>query len=247
MSQLSYSGLVAGKDSEPPSKGTILVHFAYMDDSGMKDKQNPFRVMAGVIIHESKFHFMELRTGAIAERAIPMDRWPQFEEFHAWQLYGGYGPFDGVLRELRMQTIEFLLQGLAQTDATIVHAIRPKDDPNAIDACFRSCVASIERFIAKIQPPEVVMLIVDDCNPPIKNILKQSFREVRQHIRKPVPSPDQLWHFHDALGFFDSRDSVGVQVADLCAYFIAKHQKKDDPTAEKFYEIIKDRIVSICD
>jgi hypothetical protein len=87
------------------------------------------------------------------------------------------------------------------------------------------------------------MLVVDDCNPPIKNVLKQSFRELRQHIRKPIPSPGQMWHFHDAVAFADSRDSVGVQVADLCAYFIAKHQKNDDPTAEGFYEIIKDRIV----
>jgi hypothetical protein len=60
-----------------------------------------------------------------------------------------------------------------------------------------------------------------------------------------------LWHFHDALAFADSRDSVGVQVADLCAYFIAKHQKKTvsvgqqmyDSGAEAFYEIIKGHIV----
>jgi hypothetical protein len=228
-----------------PLKGTVFVHFAYIDDSGMKDKENPIRGMAGVIIHESKFHFMELRTGAIAERAIPKDRWIQFEEFHAWQLYGGYGPFDGVPKELRMRTIEFMLEGLAQTNAAIVYSIQAKDDPNAIDTCFRSCMESIERFIAEIQPPDVVMLIVDDCNPPIKNILKQSFRELRQHIRKPVPSPGQLWHFHDALGFFDSKDSVGVQIADLCAYFITKHEKNmnPEPDIKRFYEIIKDRLI----
>ena len=199
--------------------------------------------MAGVIIHESKFHFMELRTGAIAEHTVPKDKWDQFEEFHAWQLYGGYGPFDAVPREQRMQAINFLLQGLEQTDASIVCATQSKDDPTAIDTCFTPCMRSIEQFVSRFQPPEVVMLIVDDCNQPIKQVLKQSFRELRQPIRKPIQSPGQLWHFHDALAFADSRDSVGVQVADLCAYFMSKHFKNDDPVAEGFYGIIKQHLV----
>ena len=142
-----------------------------------------------------------------------------------------------------MQTIKFLLQGLEQTDASIVCAAQCGNTVSVIDSCFRKCMESIEQFIAGIRPPEVVMPIVDDCNKPIKQVLQKSFRELRKRITQPIPSPGQLWHFHDALGFFDSTDSVGIQVADLCAYFIAKHHKNDDPTAAGFYEIIKDRIV----
>jgi len=41
--------------------------------------------------------------------------------------------------------------------------------------------------------------------------------------------------------FGSSKDSVGLQLADLCAYFISQHLQKNDK-AEPFYEIFKERI-----
>jgi hypothetical protein len=42
--------------------------------------------------------------------------------------------------------------------------------------------------------------------------------------------------------FGNSVDSIGIQIADLCAYFIRKHLD-GDAVAEGFYNIIKDCIV----
>jgi hypothetical protein len=52
----------------------------------------------------------------------------------------------------------------------------------------------------------------------------------------------KLVHLHDDMYFGSSKDSIGVQLADLCGYFIAKHLE-GDAAGEGFYDIIKDRIV----
>jgi hypothetical protein len=43
--------------------------------------------------------------------------------------------------------------------------------------------------------------------------------------------------------FGSSKDSVGIQLADLCAYFVAKHLENNDPEAESFYQIFSELIV----
>lgn len=52
----------------------------------------------------------------------------------------------------------------------------------------------------------------------------------------------ELFHFHDDMYFSDSRYSIGVQLADLCAYFIARHLNGDSET-EGFYKMIQPHIV----
>ena len=42
--------------------------------------------------------------------------------------------------------------------------------------------------------------------------------------------------------FGDSKFSLGIQLADLCAFFIAKHLEKNT-AAEGFYQMIADKIV----
>lgn len=93
---------------------------------------------------------------------------------------------------------------------------------------------------------ELVLLIVDNCDKKTKDILYQSFRALRP--RMLVPRKDgpvhsgALFHFHDDMYFSDSRYSLGIQLADLCAYFIARHLKGDVET-EGFYKLIEPHIV----
>ncbi len=47
-----------------------------------------------------------------------------------------------------------------------------------------------------------------------------------RQIRPPDYNP-RLWYVHDDMYFGSSKDSVGIQLADLCGYFIAKHLEGD--------------------
>ena len=236
----------------PKQKERLFVHLAYLEDTGTRDKKSPFQVMAAVIVKDRDFHLLEVRTGAIAAReVVPPERWNKFEEFHAWELYGGYGVFDGVHQDIRFNAIRLLLEGIKHVKASIVYgAVNNKlfnqklyssADPQ--DVCFKICMEGIEAVIAKIEPPELVLLIADDTgNKQIKRAFRQSFRNYRPHLTQPIFPVGSLWHLHDDMYFGDSKESVGIQTADLCAYFIGKHLKGTDPAAEYFYKIIENSI-----
>jgi hypothetical protein len=53
---------------------------------------------------------------------------------------------------------------------------------------------------------------------------------------------NRLWHAHDDLYFGDSKESVGLQMADLCNYFVWRHLcgKEDD---QGFYKMFAEQII----
>ncbi len=61
-------------------------------------------------------------------------------------------------------------------------------------------------------------------------------------VRPPAFATGPLRHVHDEMYFGDSADSVGIQMADLCAYFIAK-RLEEDFISEGFYRIIEKQVI----
>ena len=131
-----------------------------------------------------------------------------------------------------------------------------------LDIAFRICIQEIfewvkDRIFAKTKEEELdeesfqrwleelVLLIVDDCEKNQRAMLQNSFR----NLRHPAPTPgrslslgERFAHFHDDVFFGDSRYSVGIQIADLCSYFIARHLNGDEEI-RPFYELIEPYIV----
>jgi len=60
-------------------------------------------------------------------------------------------------------------------------------------------------------------------------------------LKDSKESRSLLLNIHDGMYFGDSKESVGIQLADLCSYFIAKHLEKD-AAGDGFYLKIKDYI-----
>jgi hypothetical protein len=54
-------------------------------------------------------------------------------------------------------------------------------------------------------------------------IIPTFVRAQSKRLRQPIFPQGQAWHFRDDMYFGDSRESVGVQKADICTFFIAKH------------------------
>jgi hypothetical protein len=252
------------------------VHLAYLDDSDTKSKRRKWQVMAGVIIEDSSFKIAELGVSIVPELLMPADKIDSFVEFHACELYGGFGVFEGIDQNIRFDAIRRLLFLIPMMELGVIYGavdlekfrneIYGSADP--LDAAFRMCMKCIEKWSSEDSTNRVtrllgdnigdyklenaishvfdsalntlVMLIVDECSDKkVREILHTSYRTFRPRRHSVRERPIDC--FHDDMYFGDSRYSIGIQLADLCSYFIGRHLDNDQET-ESFYEIIQDRI-----
>jgi hypothetical protein len=248
------------------------VHLAYLDDSDTKAKNSKWQVMSAVIIKDNDFKLAELGMAAIPEQLMGAEKLSKFEEFHACELYGGYGAFEGIDQDRRFEAIRKLLALLQTTQSCVVYGSIDLDvlknevygSADPVDVCFRKCLVMIRDWadalvkshidaemgdgiwefdrVAEIMMPRMVsnlvILVVDECDGKTKNTLQKSFHSLRQrnfgfHLLSDC--------FHDDMYFGDSRYSIGIQLADLCSYFIARHLQ-GDTEIDGFYEMIEPRI-----
>jgi hypothetical protein len=235
------------------SGGPLYMYLAYMDDTGTGNKVERFQVMTAVIVADGFFHAAQSRAIGGLAAYIPEDKadefWQKFEEFKGWQLFGGYGPFDGINQETRFGIIEYLLNLVSEFKMPIVYGavekekLRKKSYGSALplDMCFRICMDGIAEEMQRDFRHDFALLVADNSNADAKR-LRESFYEFRRGMkregREPFPTP----HLHDDMYFGDSKYSIGIQLADLCGYFISKHLE-GNPAGEGFYNLIKDRIV----
>ncbi len=235
--------------------GEQFVYLAYLDDSGTKQKNRKFQVLAAVLIKDNIFREVEAMMGMAADGLVPEDKLEKFEEFHAFELYGGYGVFDGIDQTKRFGRITAMLEWIQRNNLPICYGAvnipqlqeEVYGSANPVDIAFRLCATGINSWLMKAErkqdDEDFTLFIADESDSQTKNTLRQTFRQLRKHVRPPTWTFGKLWHVHDDMYFGSSKDSVGIQIADLCAYFIAKHLEGTDPAAEGFYEIIKDQIV----
>src|SRR5580700_11757244 len=85
-----------------------FVYLAYLDDSDTKAKADRWQVLTAVIIRDDCFGALELMSSLVIADLMPKERYEKFEEFHACELYGGYGPFEGIEQAKRFNAIRVL-------------------------------------------------------------------------------------------------------------------------------------------
>jgi Protein of unknown function (DUF3800) len=242
------------------------VHLAFLDDSGTHpDKKTKFQVMTGVIIEGWEFRDIELVMGVMVEELVPEERRHKFEEFHAWELFGGCNAFEGVDQQQRFDAVQSILYAVADRKAPIVYgavdiaklAAKIYSSADPLDICFRLCIQGIDLWASQhIRSPiatnskelqdaqPLVVLICDDFqHKTVKDSIKKSFRQLRSKVRPPDYDTGKTWHLHDDLYFGNSRDSIGIQLSDLCAYIIRRHLE-GDPAVTGFYNTIRECIYS---
>jgi Protein of unknown function (DUF3800) len=84
---------------------------------------------------------------------------------------------------------------------------------------------------------------MDDGDKKNSGTVQKSFRSMRGRFRFSGVGGSSLPFVHDDMYFGDSKYSIGIQVADLCSYFIARHLAGDSEI-EHFYKLIEPQIVS---
>lgn len=249
------------------------MYLVYCDDSDTKQKANKWQVMSAVLVKDDDFRDLELVMSLIADDFLSPEKMEVFTEFHACELYGGYGVFEGIQQSQRFDMIGRLLSLLkhlhivygAVNLKTLQSSPYASADP--VDVVFRMCATLVEGWITQRinevfqQDPyheemrhHTALLIADDCDPKTKSAIQKSFRQLRSRLKITDVNQAQLGaasakcnsgllsHIHDDMYFGDSKFSIGIQLADLCSYFIARHLE-GDLAAEGFYKLIEPHIV----
>jgi hypothetical protein len=126
-----------------------------------------------------------------------------------------------------------------------------------LHAAFHMCLLGVEDWArANHSSPDIqlhgaVMIdwidsylcILDDCSD--KN-LKQDFKKTYRTLRTKHPfinhQNHRLWHAHDDMFFADSTDCLGVQIADLCNFFV-RLRLEGREERQNFYDLISEQVI----
>lgn len=138
----------------PLVRGKTFVYLAYIDDSDTKAKQQKWQVLGAVLIPDSWVFPLELVTSDVISRLMGDERHEDFTEFHACEMYGGYGIFEPIAQAKRFAAIEEMLRVLHTLRAKIAYGAinlehlkrQPYASANPLDISFRMCVEGIGSF-----------------------------------------------------------------------------------------------------
>lgn len=171
-------------------------------------------------------------------------------------------------QEKRFQAIRIMLNRVRECHIPVIYGAVNKakvaktvyGSAELLDVCFRVCIKGVDGWLES-QPlkgvgdgsghivSELALVISDDYQDrKIKDQLRKSLRNFRYQLRPPTSDfkagtfPETAWRFHDDMYFGSSKDSMGLQLADLCCYFVFQHLR-GDKGSEPFYDLIKDNIV----
>jgi hypothetical protein len=184
---------------------------------------------------------------ALSAYALPEGFPPDFE-FHAHELFHGTGFFENWEQSKRFHIFEQCMKAVAQLQLPVLYGAVDKEklakqiykSANPLDMSFRLCVEQVQKWLKASNPWEIGLLISDSFDDGKKRNLKQVFREYRKkfavealevmervHSTGPpgFQTPGQILpsNLLDDMYFGDSRDSVGIQAADMCAFLIRRH------------------------
>lgn len=237
------------------------MYLTYIDDSDTRAKQQQWQVLGAVLIPDQRFLELEVIHSHVVRELLGEEKYDNFAEFHACELYGGYGIFEGIDQDKRFSAIETMLGALPARMAKVAYGAinlehlkrKPYASANPVDVAFRMCAEGIESFflwnIEQVSKGDAAdggssaIFIADEFDKGVKATLQKSFHSLRSRLRLAETGFSKLATVHDDMYFGDSRYSVGIQMADLCSYFIAR-QLAGDKETERFYNMIEPLIIS---
>src|ERR1700722_16004035 len=216
----------------------IFVHLAYIDDSG-SDNNNHIVVVGAVVIPDTLFVNVEAMAGMVVQELVPLDKLDEFKEFKAVDMYHGNGVFKGIPEPRRHDAMKKLLYVVNADKLKVIYSAVYKRNitetaygsVNPIDLAFRMCALGIENWVRTNANDSLCLCIMDDtADERLKYTLSSGFRALRGRLWPPYTGSLRLMHVHDDMYFGDSVFSVGIQVADVCNYFLLQKLKHNRTT-----------------
>jgi Protein of unknown function (DUF3800) len=248
------------------SEWEAFVHLAYLDES---THPGLIAIFGAVVIPSGEWGWMERLHCIAIEQLFAQDEIEEnFKEFHAFELFKGEGAFKGISKEKRFDAIRVLLMTLEDRKLPYIYGAVDikKLESDAISkglfgtarpasAAFRLCALGVEDWArsqhrqfddrVNVDYKDNYLFIVDDTtDAELKKQLRTSYKQLRisHPYTNTYPGPNRLWHSHDEMYFADSVSCLGVQIADLCTYFMHRHLLKRNKAVadegDEFYEML---------
>lgn len=237
-----------------------FVNLAYLDESGT-DGHSPIVMFGALVFPVGAFGRMELMHSTAIQQILPVDKIDEFKEFHAHDLYIGAGPFEGIDEVKRFTAIQVLLTAVKMEGLPYIYAAADRqkftDSPfgsgKPLHTAFYMCLLGVEDWATAHHPnysgikqldwKDTCLYILDDCD---DKILKDQFRKTYRTLRVKhpfvPPHKSRLWHAHDDMFFGDSKDCLGIQMVDLCNYFVRRHLA-GEPEPQNFYQMFSEQAI----
>jgi hypothetical protein len=246
------------------------VHLAYLDESL---QQGSLAMFGAIVIPHGVFGWTEHMHSTAIQQLFRVDEIEEkFQEFHAEELFKGKGAFEGIEETKRFDAITVLLMAVSHYKLPFIYAAVDEkkldksplsqalfETANPLVAAFKLCLLGVESWaqnrhpqdnpgIVKIDYGDQYLLIADETkDQELKKRLRKSYRILRAAHAYAGKTHNRLWHAHDAMYFGDSRDSVGIQLADLCVYFLQRQLTKRDLNAkdksDEFYKMFSEQVI----
>lgn len=243
-----------------PLLGHNLVRLLYLDEAGT-DHDAPFLSVAGVLVHgDDEWPKVDQRIAGLVEKYIP-ERDRLGFVFHATDIYHGSGYFDrrkpewadhirrvtvlddlaDIIEDLHLPVVfgnyekeKFALgpEGIANTHqrrASVLH-----------DVAILDCLIRTDIWLARYAPSELATVIHEDGASLAKNLIKSTVRFARSpdHLKVVGTLPGlPLKRIIDTVHFAGKPDARPLQLADLCAFIMARGLK-DKLVPQRAMEII---------
>jgi hypothetical protein len=219
----------------------VFVFIGYMDDAG-SDEESPVAVMTAVLVKHQLLFELEAHAGQIVERLIPKERLRRFNEFKACDLFHANGIFTGIDPPLRMEAMHALLKPVNRFAMPVIYSAVDRvklarvvsanaiASSSAINLAFRMCLLGVQRWLETHDlTNEPALLLCDDTNNrSLKQTMQADYRALRPKLLPPDWPSGRLERMHDGIYFGNSRDSTGIQVADLCAWVVRRSIVEQD-------------------
>jgi Protein of unknown function (DUF3800) len=236
------------------------VRLIYFDEAGTaSERQEPILIVAAVMIDADRdWLAIEEQTQQIVSEIIPEQDREHFR-FHAKELFSS-GTYNWG-RTKRWQVLRAFLNIFDQYELPILWggvdrvSMRQRlfqKHPSSYShkqvitilqgIAFLICAAVAEAWFIKNAPREVGMCIGERALESTQSNIQALFREGRAKELVESFAPSKFRHLIDAVSFRSKNETIGVQLADACNFFIKRHEMGLEDVGG-FYEILQPHIL----
>lgn len=238
-------------DNVQRSEPNRIVRLVYFDEAGTaSEAQEPILVVAAVLIDADKQWLrIEDHIAQIVQNLIPETDRESFH-FHATKLFserskGGWTVLEAYLNIFVRYELPIAWGGVRRS--LIKQQMSPTIKPAKLlelqqGVAFLMCATMVEGWFTQHACDEVGMCIGERATTGTQENLKTVFRHVRKEQLHALLPTTRFRHLIDAVSFRGRHESMGVQLADACNFFIKRHEMgKTD--SEHFYKMLQPWII----
>ena len=229
------------------------MRLVYLDEGG-SDFKAPVLAVAGILVHgDHEWPEVNRRIDVLIEKWIPEADRPGFI-FHAKDIFHGARYFDRrkpewadqakrvksldeiafIIEEMHLPVVAGFYSKEKFGAGVLTSAEGPKFRGNLIHGTAAAdCLLGADEWLSKYAPTELATVVHEDGTPakPLIKVILRVLRNREQLLQQGLEEK-HLAEFHlpltrivDTVHFADKQDAKPLQLADLCAFILARGMK----------------------